>query len=54
MMGDDHMFNRILFLYELKRSMKLLVVLGAVMTMYIVIIINMYDPQMMKTWASFF
>ncbi|MGN1391283.1 MAG: hypothetical protein ACI4WQ_04755 [Sharpea porci] len=33
--------------------MKLLVVLGAVMTMYIVIIIDMYDYQMMKTLDSF-
>ena len=47
------MFNRTLFFYELKRSMKLLVILGAVMTMYIVIIIDMYDPQMMKTLDSF-
>ena len=47
------MFNRTLFFYELKRSIKLLLILGAVMTMYIVIIINMYDPQMMKTLDSF-
>lgn len=53
MMGDDSMFNRTLFLYELKRSIKLLLILGAVMTMYIVIIINMYDPQMMKTLDLF-
>ncbi len=53
MMGDDSMFNRTLFFYELKRSIKLLLILGAVMTMYIVIIINMYDPQMMKTLDSF-
>lgn len=33
--------------------MKLLVVLGAVMTMYIVIIIDMYNSQMMKTLDSF-
>ena len=33
-MGDDSMFNRTLFLYELKRSIKLLLILGAVMTMY--------------------
>lgn len=53
MMGDNSIFNRTFFLYELKRSIKLLVVLGAVMTMYIVIIIDMYDPQMMKTLDSF-
>lgn len=53
MMGDNSIFNRTFFLYELKRSMKLLVVLGAVMTMYIVIIIDMYDSQMMKTLDSF-
>ena len=52
-MGDNSIFNRTFFLYELKRSMKLLVVLGAVMTMYIVIIIDMYDSQMMKTLDSF-
>lgn len=48
MMGNDSRFNRTL----LKRNIKFLLILETVITMYIVIIINMYDSQMMKTFDS--
>lgn len=47
-MGNDSRFNRTL----LKRNIKFLLILETVITMYIVIIINMYDSQMMKTFDS--
>ena len=47
------MFNMALFKREMKGSIKLLIIFGAIITMYVSIIINMYDPQMMKTLDSF-
>ena len=47
------MINMALFKREMKGSIKLLIIFGAIITMYISIIINMYDPQMMKTLDSF-
>ena len=40
------MINGALFQREMKRSVKLLVLLAAVMSMYIVVIIGLYDPHM--------
>ena len=37
----------------MKGSIKLLVIFGAVIALYVSIIISMYDPEMMKTLDSF-
>lgn len=42
-----------LFKREMKGSVKLLVIFGAIITMYVSIIINMYDPEMMKMLDGF-
>ena len=47
------MINMALYKREMKGSIKLLIIFGAIITMYVSIIINMYDPQMMKTLDSF-
>lgn len=47
------MINAALYRREMKGNVKLLVIFGAIMTMYISVIISMYDPQMMKTLDSF-
>ncbi len=47
------MINMALYKREMKGSIKLLVILGAIITMYVSIIISMYDPEMMKTLDSF-
>ena len=47
------MTNLALYKREMKGSLKLLIILGAIITMYVSIIINIYDPQMMKTLDSF-
>lgn len=47
------MINTALYQREMKGSIKLLIIFGAVITMYVSIIISMYDPQMMKTLDSF-
>lgn len=47
------MINWTLYQRELKGSIKLLVILGAVMTLYISVIISMYDPELMETLDSF-
>ncbi len=46
------MINMALYKREMKGSIKLLVILGAIITMYVSIIISMY-PEMMKTLDSF-
>ena len=43
------MFNFTLYKREMKGSVKLLVVLGAVMTLYVSMIISMFDPKMMNS-----
>lgn len=48
------MFNATLYRREMKNSIKLLLIFGAIMTMYISIIIGMYDPEMMDTLDSFY
>ena len=47
------MSNMALYKREVKGSLKLLFIFCAVITMYVSIIINMYDPQMMKMLDSF-
>ena len=47
------MINSTLYLRELKKSIKMLIIFGAVITMYVTIIIGMYDPEMMKMLDGF-
>ena len=47
------MLNRTLYIREMKNSLKLLVIFAAIMTMYVAIIITMYDPALMATLDSF-
>lgn len=48
------MVNFSLYRREMKNSIRLLLIFGAIMTMYISIIIGMYDPEMMDTLDSFY
>lgn len=45
--------NEALYKKEMRDSWKLLVIFGLILTMYITIIIGMYDPQMMKILEGF-
>ena len=45
--------NPTLYKREMKGSVKLLVIFGAVMTMYVTIIISMYEPDMLKLLDSY-
>lgn len=47
------MINRALFLREMKASVKLLIIFGAIMTMYVSCIIGLYDPVTMEMLDSF-
>lgn len=47
------MINWTLYKREMKGSIKLLVIFAAVITLYVSIIISMYDPEMMKTLDNF-
>ena len=47
------MINSTLYLRELKKSIKMLIIFGAVITMYVTIIIGMYDPKMMEMLDGF-
>ena len=47
------MINLTLYKREMKSSVKLLVIFAAIMTMYVSIIITMYDPEMMETLDGF-
>ncbi len=47
------MINIALYKREMKGSAKPLIIFSAIITMYVSIIINMYDPQMMKTLDNF-
>lgn len=47
------MLNKTLYLREMKRSLRLLVIFAAIMTMYVTIIIGMYDPAMMAMLDGF-
>lgn len=48
------MLNTALYKREMKGSLKILLIFAAVITMYVSIIITMYDPEMMKTLDSFY
>ncbi|MBM6901081.1 ABC transporter permease, partial [Gemmiger formicilis] len=41
--------NWTLYKREMKGSVKLLLIFGAVITLYVTIIITMYEPEMMAT-----
>ena len=43
-----------LYKREMKGSVKLLLLFAAVITMYVTIIITMYEPEMMATLDSFY
>ena len=47
------MISMALFKRELKGSIKLLIIFCAIITLYVSVIIYMYDPQMMKTLDGF-
>lgn len=47
------MINWALYKREMKGNIKLLVIFGAIITMYVSIIISMYDPEMMATLDNF-
>ncbi len=47
------MINLALYKREMKGSIKLLIVFSAIITLYVSIIIHMYDPQMMKMLDGF-
>lgn len=47
------MIRASLYRREMKGSLKLLIILGAVMTMYVSIIISMYDPEMAELLDSY-
>lgn len=47
------MIRMALYKREMKGSIKLLIIFGAIITLYVSVIISMYDPQMMKTLDSF-
>ena len=48
------MLNWTLYKREVKNSVKMLVIFGAVITMYVAIIISMYDPEMMASLDQFY
>ena len=48
------MINATLYQREMKGSVKLLLILAAVITLYVSVIIGMYDPEMMATLDSFY
>lgn len=47
------MLNKTLYRREMKGSLKMLILFAAVITMYVSIIIRMYDPETMKTLDNF-
>lgn len=47
------MINFTLYKREIKGSLKLFVIFAAIMTLYISVIISMYDPELMKTLDGF-
>ena len=47
------MMSMALYKREMKGSIKLLIIFSAIITMYVSIIISMYDPELMKTLDSF-
>ena len=47
------MINKTLYVREMKKSIKMLLIFAAVITMYVTIIIGMYDPEMMEMLKGF-
>ena len=47
------MLNKTLYCREMKRNVKLLVLFGLIISMYVYIIISMYDPKMMEMMDNF-
>lgn len=48
------MINKTLYLREMKKSLKMLLIFAMILTMYVAIIISMYDPKMMETLDNFY
>lgn len=48
------MFNKTLYFREMKKSLMMLVIFMVIITMYVSIIIGMYNPETMKMFDSFF
>ncbi|HFI0683257.1 TPA: ABC transporter permease, partial [Streptococcus suis] len=48
------MINWALYKREMRKSIKLLVIFAAIITLYVSIIIGMYDPEMMATLDTFY
>lgn len=47
------MINRILYKREMKGSIKMLLIFGVIITLYVSIIISMYDPKLAESLDSF-
>lgn len=47
------MINRVLYGYEMKNSGKLLLIIAAVLSLYVCVIVSMFDPELMTTLDSF-
>ena len=47
------MINLTLYKHEMKNSLKLMLIFLAVITLYVTIIISMYDPEMMEMLDTF-
>ena len=47
------MISLLLYKREMKGSIKVLLIFAAVITLYVTVIIRMYDPEMMKTLDDF-
>ena len=48
------MLNLTLYKREMKGSLKMLLLFAAIISMYVTIIIRMYDPAMMETLDNFY
>lgn len=48
------MFNVTLYKREMKGSLKMLIIFAAIISMYVAIIISMFDPEVMATLDSFY
>lgn len=48
------MINRPLFFYEMKKSVKLLIIFMVILTMYVGIIMTMYDPEYVDALGDFY
>ena len=54
MKNNRKMINAALYKREMKGSLKMLFLFAAIISMYVTIIISMYDPEMMATLDSFY